>query len=107
MHKVSLSLFKLNVPLTCNHHSNPHVSRKVCRFINQLCTNIVKPTLACELHSCLNKHTYEPEKCKDSIRKLYQCCQKMYETSPQSESTACPMPKVVDKWLKAHPEISQ
>ena len=63
---------------------------------------------ACSLQNCLNKHMYTPEKCDGTLRSLYECCQKMYDadsTSGQenSGSTACPMPKVVTKWLKDHP----
>ncbi|KAF8987011.1 hypothetical protein BDQ17DRAFT_1286100 [Cyathus striatus] len=59
---------------------------------------------ACDLHSCLNKNTYKPERCDQHLRKLYECCQKFYEkTDGKGESTACPMPSVVTRWLKDHP----
>ncbi|KAG2015052.1 hypothetical protein CC2G_008358 [Coprinopsis cinerea AmutBmut pab1-1] len=61
-------------------------------------------TEACQLHACLNKHTYSPEKCDQQLRRLYECCQQFYDkTSNQGESTACPMPSVVKRWLKDHP----
>ncbi|KIY45764.1 hypothetical protein FISHEDRAFT_48620, partial [Fistulina hepatica ATCC 64428] len=60
---------------------------------------------ACDLHDCLNKNTYKPDKCDGFLRDLYLCCQLMYEeTNGKGESTACPLPKVVDRWFKAHPE---
>ncbi|RDB20775.1 Cx9C motif-containing protein 4, mitochondrial [Hypsizygus marmoreus] len=64
---------------------------------------------ACELQACLNKNTYAPEKCDDQLRKLYECCQRMYDSKTGdaanggNESTACPMPSVVKRWLKDHP----
>lgn len=62
----------------------------------QLCT-------ACSLQTCLGKYTYSPEKCDDQLRKLYLCCQSMYDDRGESvESTACPMPSVVRRWLKKH-----
>ena len=42
----------------------------------------------------------------DTLRlgRLYECCQKMYDSGHEnSGSTACPMPKVVRKWLEDHP----
>ncbi|KII95464.1 hypothetical protein PLICRDRAFT_98888, partial [Plicaturopsis crispa FD-325 SS-3] len=62
---------------------------------------------ACALQSCISKNTYSPEKCDNHLRGLYHCCQKMYEESKDAESTACPMPNVVHRWLKAHPEKTQ
>ncbi|ETW75345.1 hypothetical protein HETIRDRAFT_330691, partial [Heterobasidion irregulare TC 32-1] len=60
---------------------------------------------ACSLQGCISKHTYAPNKCEDHIRKLYLCCQSMYEaTEEKGRSTACPMPSAVRRWLKAHPE---
>ncbi|KAI0035991.1 hypothetical protein K488DRAFT_42169, partial [Vararia minispora EC-137] len=59
---------------------------------------------ACSLQDCLSVHTYSPEECQDRMRKLYECCEKMYEeTDGNGESTACPMPSVVKRWLEAHP----
>ncbi|EKM53653.1 uncharacterized protein PHACADRAFT_148383 [Phanerochaete carnosa HHB-10118-sp] len=59
---------------------------------------------ACALQSCLNKHTYTPEKCSTHMRDLYQCCAEFYEsTGDKGESTACPMPNVTRRWLKSHP----
>ncbi|TRM63582.1 hypothetical protein BD626DRAFT_457005 [Schizophyllum amplum] len=58
---------------------------------------------ACSLQTCLNKNTYKPEKCDDHLKQLYLCCQKFYqETNEQAESTACPIPSVVKRWLKDH-----
>ncbi|KAF8147388.1 hypothetical protein BJ912DRAFT_1017918, partial [Pholiota molesta] len=46
-----------------------------------------------------------PDKCDRHLRNLYECCQRMYdETSGKGESTACPMPQVVTRWLKDHPK---
>ncbi|KAH9485837.1 Cx9C motif-containing protein 4, mitochondrial [Psilocybe cubensis] len=61
-------------------------------------------TEACSLHDCLKKHTYSPEKCDRHLRNLYECCQRMYDqTKGKGESTACPMPQVVARWIKDHP----
>ncbi|KAF7350630.1 Cx9C motif-containing protein 4, mitochondrial [Mycena sanguinolenta] len=62
-------------------------------------------TEACALQTCLDKNTYSPEKCDDRLRALYMCCQKMYDAAPDSdpESTACPIPSVVKRWIKDHP----
>ncbi|KAI0295282.1 hypothetical protein BC826DRAFT_868808, partial [Russula brevipes] len=58
---------------------------------------------ACALQGCLSKNTYSPEKCAGHMRSLYECCQSLYEaTKDRGESTACPMPYVVRRWLKAH-----
>lgn len=60
---------------------------------------------ACELQSCLNKNTYTPEKCEKHMRELYLCCDSMYKaTQDKGESSACPMPSVVRRWLKNHPQ---
>ncbi|KAH7929529.1 hypothetical protein BV22DRAFT_1002429 [Leucogyrophana mollusca] len=68
---------------------------------------------ACALQSCLSSNTYSPEKCDRHLRKLYLCCSEMYhnQSSPGdgvkttgNESSACPMPSVVGRWLKHHPE---
>ncbi|KAG7452265.1 uncharacterized protein BT62DRAFT_292962 [Guyanagaster necrorhizus] len=60
---------------------------------------------ACKLQACLSKHTYKPENCQCHLRELYKCCQKLYEeTEDKGESTACPIPRVVKKWIKDHPE---
>ncbi|KAI0087068.1 hypothetical protein BDY19DRAFT_893523 [Irpex rosettiformis] len=59
---------------------------------------------ACNLQTCLNKNTYAPDKCSKQMRDLYVCCARMYdETNDKGESTACPLPSVTRKWLKAHP----
>ncbi|KAF8720616.1 hypothetical protein AX14_010858 [Amanita brunnescens Koide BX004] len=58
---------------------------------------------ACDLQSCLRKNTYSPERCNDDVRKLYQCCQRMYEeTDGKGTSTACPSANVIKHWLKKH-----
>ena len=67
-------------------------------------THIGSFASACSLQACLNKNTYAPEKCDRQLRNLYECCQKMYDsTDGKGESTACPMPNVVKRWFKAHP----
>ncbi|KLO15149.1 DUF1903-domain-containing protein [Schizopora paradoxa] len=58
---------------------------------------------ACALQTCLNRNTYSPEKCDKLVRKLYECCSRMYEeTNGKGESTACPQSRVVTRWLKNH-----
>ncbi|KAJ7288785.1 hypothetical protein C8J57DRAFT_1281216 [Mycena rebaudengoi] len=60
---------------------------------------------ACSLQTCLNKNTYKPEKCDERLRDLYKCCQTMYnEAGEKAESTACPLPQVVNRWMKDHPK---
>ncbi|TFK33539.1 DUF1903-domain-containing protein [Crucibulum laeve] len=60
---------------------------------------------ACDLQACLGKNTYKPERCDQHVRNLYKCCQKMYDaTEGKGESTACPMPNVVQRWMKDHPQ---
>ncbi|CAL1716613.1 unnamed protein product [Somion occarium] len=60
---------------------------------------------ACALQDCLGKNTYSPEKCDRYMRDLYKCCAKLYdETNDKGESTACPMPSVVRRWLRTHEE---
>ncbi|KAH9037953.1 DUF1903-domain-containing protein, partial [Lactarius hengduanensis] len=59
---------------------------------------------ACALQTCLSKNTYSPEKCAENMRNLYKCCQALYDvTEDRGESSACPMPSVVRRWLNAHP----
>ncbi|KAI9441552.1 DUF1903-domain-containing protein [Lactarius indigo] len=59
---------------------------------------------ACALQTCLSKNTYAPEKCAEKMRNLYKCCQALYDaTKDRGESSACPMPSVVRRWLNAHP----
>ncbi|KAF6746326.1 hypothetical protein DFP72DRAFT_636861 [Ephemerocybe angulata] len=59
---------------------------------------------ACALQTCLNKNTYKPEECNAHLRKLYECCSAFYAANGgKGESTACPMPSVVERWLKDHP----
>ncbi|KAJ3796647.1 hypothetical protein GGU11DRAFT_126179 [Lentinula aff. detonsa] len=60
--------------------------------------------IACDLQDCLGRNTYHPEKCDNILRQLYECCQQMYKANPQSESSACPIPTVVDRWMKDHPK---
>ncbi|KAH7877869.1 uncharacterized protein C8R40DRAFT_1067475 [Lentinula edodes] len=57
---------------------------------------------SCNLQDCLGKNTYHPEKCDKVLRQLYECCQEMYKAHPRSESSACPIPSVVDRWMKDH-----
>ncbi|KAH0829058.1 hypothetical protein J3R83DRAFT_2515, partial [Lanmaoa asiatica] len=60
---------------------------------------------ACTLQTCLSRHTYNPEKCDEYVRKLYMCCLEMYNIEgANAESTACPAKLVVERWLKRHPE---
>ncbi|KAF9473062.1 DUF1903-domain-containing protein [Pholiota conissans] len=62
-------------------------------------------TEACALQTCLNRYTYSPEKCDHHLHNLYECCQRMYDsTSGKGESTACPIPQVVTRWMKDHPK---
>ncbi|OAX36378.1 hypothetical protein K503DRAFT_695266 [Rhizopogon vinicolor AM-OR11-026] len=69
---------------------------------------------ACALQTCLSTNTYSPERCDAHLKRLYQCCSKLYQTRAEqndttrdayqeNESTACPMPSVVERWLKNHP----
>ncbi|KAF9649513.1 DUF1903-domain-containing protein [Thelephora ganbajun] len=58
---------------------------------------------ACDLQACLKKNTYNPSKCDIQLRKLYECCGRMYDRTKDGESTACPIPSVVRRWLKLHP----
>ena len=54
----------------------------------------------------MKANTYSPEKCNGRLRELYVCCKEMYESAKaggkEAESTACPIPEVVDRWLKNH-----
>ncbi|TEB37841.1 hypothetical protein FA13DRAFT_1621355, partial [Coprinellus micaceus] len=60
---------------------------------------------ACALHACLNKNTYSPEKCDKDLRRLYECCRDFYAKAGEgAESTACPMPRVLERWFKDHPK---
>ncbi|KAN0130604.1 hypothetical protein V8E53_011578, partial [Lactarius tabidus] len=55
---------------------------------------------ACALQACLSKNTYAQEKCMEKTRNLYKYCQALYDTTEDSgESSACPMSRVVRKWL--------
>ncbi|KIM82557.1 hypothetical protein PILCRDRAFT_70494, partial [Piloderma croceum F 1598] len=63
-------------------------------------------TAACTFQTCISKNTYNQEKCDAYLRKLYLCCQSMYEGKARAESTACPKLDVVKRWLKNHPENS-
>ncbi|KAG2127218.1 DUF1903-domain-containing protein [Suillus clintonianus] len=68
---------------------------------------------ACALQSCISANTYSPDKCEAHLKRLYQCCSKLYQdhtekndskrASDANLSTACPMPSVVERWLKNHP----
>ncbi|KZV82882.1 DUF1903-domain-containing protein [Exidia glandulosa HHB12029] len=60
---------------------------------------------ACDLQACLNKNTYNPERCDAQMFKLYECCAKMYDSKGKdAESTACPIESVTRRWLKNHPK---
>lgn len=59
-------------------------------------------TAACSLQTCLSRNTYNPEKCDDYVRKLYQCCLAMIQRDANAQSTACPAKPVIDRWLKTH-----
>lgn len=60
---------------------------------------------ACVLQSCLNKNTYAPEKCDLYMRDLYKCCADMYDSiNDKGESTACPIPRVVRRWIQNYRE---
>ncbi|EDR07833.1 uncharacterized protein LACBIDRAFT_298053 [Laccaria bicolor S238N-H82] len=62
-------------------------------------------TEACDLQSCLNRNTYAPEKCEKNLRSLYECCQRFYKlTEGRGESTSCPLPNVVQRWMRDHPK---
>ncbi|EEB97653.1 hypothetical protein MPER_02987, partial [Moniliophthora perniciosa FA553] len=41
-------------------------------------------------------------RCDEHLKKLYLCCQKMYDNDGKAESTACPMPDIVKRWIKDH-----
>ncbi|KAG2362412.1 hypothetical protein BDR07DRAFT_1028914 [Suillus spraguei] len=76
-------------------------------------------TEACALQACLSANTYSPERCHTHLKRLYQCCSKLYHDRAQNNgtghvngsqssdqesiSTACPMSSVVERWLKRHP----
>ena len=59
---------------------------------------------ACKLQACLTKNTYNPERCEDCVRTLYECCKDMYACGKAQgvmmSSSACPVERVVDKWLR-------
>ncbi|TFK64283.1 hypothetical protein BDN72DRAFT_802272, partial [Pluteus cervinus] len=58
---------------------------------------------ACELQTCLNKNTYSPERCDALVRKLYTCCQSLYEKQGENvKASPCPLPRVVRRWLEQH-----
>ncbi|KAG2098425.1 DUF1903-domain-containing protein [Suillus discolor] len=71
---------------------------------------------ACALQTCISANTYSPEKCDAHLKRLYQCCSELYQDRAENNgtergngsdqeniSTACPMQKVVERWLKSHP----
>ncbi|KAG2067880.1 hypothetical protein BDR04DRAFT_1211383 [Suillus decipiens] len=74
---------------------------------------------ACALQACLSANTYSPERCHTHLKRLYQCCSKLYHDRTENNgtehvngsqpsdqeniSTACPMSSVVERWLKKHP----
>ncbi|KAG1866984.1 hypothetical protein C8R48DRAFT_600040, partial [Suillus tomentosus] len=59
---------------------------------------------ACALQTCISANTYSPEKCDAHLKRLYQCCSKLYQDRAESNGReSCPMQKVVERWLKSHP----
>ena len=59
------------------------------------------------LQDCLQRNTYTPDACSAPLLRLYECCDRMYgETRGRGSSTACPMERVVKRWLRDHPESS-
>ncbi|KAG2158600.1 uncharacterized protein EDB93DRAFT_1076500, partial [Suillus bovinus] len=71
---------------------------------------------ACALQTCISANTYSPDKCDAHLKRLYQCCSKLYQDRTENNgtergngsdqeniSTACPMQKVVERWIKNHP----
>ncbi|KAG0142754.1 hypothetical protein CROQUDRAFT_33958, partial [Cronartium quercuum f. sp. fusiforme G11] len=55
----------------------------------------------CKLQHCLNRYTYQPEKCDDQLKKLYESRRHTYEnTGTDASSTACPSQKVVEAKLR-------
>ncbi|GLB37877.1 putative mature-T-Cell Proliferation I type [Lyophyllum shimeji] len=70
---------------------------------------------ACSLQECLQTNTYTPQKCDRHLRGLYECCERVYDEAVRQgreeeavhESTACPMPRVVKRWLSDHPPESK
>ena len=64
--------------------------------------------IACSLQACLNKNTYSPDKFSEHLRRLYECCGRMYEQrSGKGESTACSNERVVKRWLKDHSKVTE
>ena len=66
--------------------------------------------LACALQTCLSRNTYAQEKCAEHLRNLYECCQALYDATAaegSGESTACPTPSVVQRWLKRNHESAK
>ncbi|KAF8554843.1 hypothetical protein OG21DRAFT_1411832 [Imleria badia] len=58
-------------------------------------------TAACSLQTCLSRNTFNPEKCDDYLRKLYQCCLDI-QRDANAQSTACPAKPVIEHWFKTH-----
>jgi hypothetical protein len=81
-------------------------SRRYGCFPTYRGSSLIIQFAACVLQSCLSKNTYSPEKCDDKLRGLYLCCQSMYDSDEGKESTACPMPAVLQRWFKNHPQKS-
>ncbi|KIK63725.1 hypothetical protein GYMLUDRAFT_124768, partial [Collybiopsis luxurians FD-317 M1] len=52
---------------------------------------------ACNLQECLGKNTYHTQKCDALLRQLYECCQRIYKDNPKADSSACPLPSVVER----------
>ncbi|PLW16305.1 hypothetical protein PCANC_05853 [Puccinia coronata f. sp. avenae] len=84
---------------------------------------------ACKLQGCLNRHTYEQEKCDQLLINLYQCCSELYNkqdrtqshhasnsspadsnssaTKDQILSSACPLERVVAKKLASIEKLTE
>ena len=66
--------------------------------------HIVGIPKACALQACLSKNPYNPERCDNQLRALYLCCAQMYAGNEgKRETPSCPMPSVVERWLRSHP----
>ena len=57
---------------------------------------------ACRIQSCLQKNTFQQDKCENLIDDLYRCCARFYRdgTTTQSKGIqpdACPVSKTVDR----------
>ncbi|KAL9935466.1 hypothetical protein V8E36_005814 [Tilletia maclaganii] len=56
---------------------------------------------ACAIQSCLQKNSFQQEKCEHLVQELYRCCAQFYrEKGNEAESDSCPLPSVVERKLK-------